>query len=221
VISELDEKIRAGVFKPGELLPAQKDLALELRVGVSTIREAIQALNSMGVVESYPGKGTWVRQDPLDSLINSATVQAKLGELQASALYDARMVIEVGLAELAAARATAGDIERIRAALAAMQAVVDDHARFAETDVEFHVAVAEASHSDLLAHFYQLSRALLDGVVSELNRSIEVRRAAINLQHDIAEAIESHNVEQARQAGFNHIRLFGDLLQAYGQGREP
>jgi DNA-binding FadR family transcriptional regulator len=126
VTRELRLMILEREIQPGEFLPPRKDLATQFGVGLSTIQEAIQALSAVGMLESRPGKGTWVREDALDTLIHPAVIRTRLGELQARQVYEARFVIEIALTELAAGRATPEDIDQIWDALADMEATVED-----------------------------------------------------------------------------------------------
>jgi GntR family transcriptional repressor for pyruvate dehydrogenase complex len=72
VAEQLRHMILTGDVQPGEYLPSRKELAARFGVGISTVHEAIQALTAVGLVASHPGKGTWVREDALDTLIHPA-----------------------------------------------------------------------------------------------------------------------------------------------------
>ena len=119
--AELRQMIVGGQLQPGELLPPQRELAVRFGVGASTLREAVQTLIAVGLLQSHPGKGTWVREDSGAGLIHPEAVKARLGELNARSLAEARSVVEVALTELAATRATEEDLTRIRAAMTAMR----------------------------------------------------------------------------------------------------
>ncbi len=213
VTAELRRMILEQEIKPGVFLPARKDLAARFGVGLSTIQEAIQALAAVGMLESRPGKGTWVRDDALDMLIHPTTVETRLGELDARQLYDARLVVEVGLAELAAQHATPQDVQAIWSALDAMKVSVNDDAAFIEADLAFHIAVARAGHNKLLEQFYHLSRKLLEEVIAELIKMPSVKENAIRIQGEIAQAIEDHDVERARQATLDHMDIVETLIK--------
>ena len=212
ITQELRQMILTGKVQPGEFLPSRKDLAVQFGVGLSTVHEAIQALTAVGMVESHPGKGTWVRDDALDTLIHPAVVNTRLGELNAQQVYEARSVIEVALTEFAAQRATTEDIERIWDALKAMEATVENEGAFVEADLEFHLAVAKAGHNDLLEQFYHLARKLLSEVITEMVRLPKVKDESIRLQKAIAEAIEQRDLHKARQAALNHWLYIGHVL---------
>jgi GntR family transcriptional repressor for pyruvate dehydrogenase complex len=205
VTDELRQMILTGKLQPGEFLPSRKDLAAQFGVGLSTVHEAIQALSAVGMLESRPGKGTWVRQDTLETLIHPAVVETRLGELNARQVYEARFVIEVALTELAAKRATPEDIERIWDALEAMEVTVEDNEAFIEADLEFHLAVARAGHNELLEQFYHLSRRLLVEVIGEMLKLPDVKEDSIPLQRAIAQAIERGDPDEARWAAIDHM----------------
>ncbi len=212
ITQELRQMVLTGKVQPGEFLPSRKDLAAQFGVGLSTVHEAIQVLTAVGMIESHPGKGTWVRHDALDTLIHPAVVNTRLGELDAREVYEARSAIEVALTELAAQQATPEDIERIWDALKAMEATVENEEAFVEADLEFHLAVAKAGHNDLLEQFYHLARKLLSEVITKMVKLPKVKDESIRFQRAIAEAIEQRDVHQARQAALNHWVYIGHVL---------
>ena len=220
VIRELQRLIVDCEIKPGEFLPPRKDLAAQFDVGLSTIQEAIQALTAMGMLESRPGKGTWVREDALHTLIPPAAVESRLGELDARKLYDARSVIEVGLTEFAAQRATRDDLDRIWGALSAMESVLGDDDAFVEADLAFHLSVARAGHNELLEQFYHLARKLLSDVIAEIIKLPNVKEDAIRIQRQIAEAIEAHDPVRAREAALDHMATIEELIGMWSRQRE-
>ena len=98
-----------GQLQPGELLPSRRELAEQYGEGISTIHEAIQSLATVGLVDSCPGKGTWIRHDALEGVIHPSVITHRFGQIDVVAIYKARLMLEVTLAELAAQRATPED----------------------------------------------------------------------------------------------------------------
>ncbi len=215
-VAELRQMILSGQFHAGEFLPPQRELAGRFGVGASTIREAVQALVALGLLQSHSGKGTWVREDATAGLIHPDAVRARLGELKAAELYEARSVIEVALTEFAAARATPEDIQRIQDALQSMRETAHDTPAFVQADLEFHAAVARAGHNDLLAQFYQLSRTLLLEATHQLVSLPDVKTQSIEIQDAILQAIERGDPHRAREAAEEHMHYIYQLLK-----REP
>ena len=215
VVHELRQMILDGEIHPGDFLPTRKELAAQFGVGLSTVHEAIQALAAVGMLESRPGKGTWVRDDTLDTLIHPAVVETRLGELNAQKVYEARFVIEIALTEFAARRATPEDVECIMSALEAMETTMDDNEAFVAADLEFHLAVARAGRNELLEQFYHLSRKLIIEVISETVKLPTVKEEAIHLQRAIAQAIEQGDPERARQAAVAHMEHVHAVLETW------
>ena len=216
VVNEIRELVLSGELEPGDYLPSRKELASRFGVGMSTIHEAVQSLSAVGLVEACPGKGTWVRNDALETLIHPAAVETRLGEVDARQICEARFVIEVALTEMAAQRATPEDIDRIMKALDSMESLLEDDDAFVQADVEFHVAVAKAGHNDLLEQLYHLSRRMLSATISELVRLPGVKEEAMVVQRAIAQAIQQHDSRRARQAAEAHMAIIEQLLKAAG-----
>jgi len=215
IAEELRTMILSGQLKPGEFLDPQKALADRFGVGLSTVRESIQILAAVGLVESHPGKGTWVRQDALNMVFNSKDVKNRLGILNARQVYEARLVIEVGLTQFAAERASQEDINRIWQSIYSMEEAVIDEEAFVQADLEFHLAVAQAGHNDLLEQFYFLVRELLSEVITEMVMLPKVKEDSIVLQKTIARAIEAHDVKKAQIAAQKHMQYIESLLWKY------
>jgi GntR family transcriptional regulator, transcriptional repressor for pyruvate dehydrogenase complex len=221
IVDDIAEELRAmilsGQLKPGEFLEPQKTLADQFGVGLSTVRESIQVLAAVGLVESHPGKGTWVRQDALNTVFNSRVVKTRLGALNAQQVYEARLVIEVGLTRFAAERATEEEIATIWQAQRNMEltASLGDEEGFVKADLEFHFAVAKAGHNHLLEQFYHLVRDLLSEVITEMVALPNVKEESIVLQRAIAQAIEARDMQQAQDAAQKHMQYIETLLRIY------
>jgi GntR family transcriptional repressor for pyruvate dehydrogenase complex len=152
VVRRITRMIHDGVWQAGEKLPPQRQLARDFNVGMSSLREALQTLRGMGVLELRHGQGTFVCRSPgriVERCLNLALV---LNRDMVEDFLDARRAVEGGLAYLAAKRASDEQIEHLRALVEAMRAPIDDEddARFEELDLAFHRLVAEMGDSNLL-----------------------------------------------------------------------
>jgi GntR family transcriptional repressor for pyruvate dehydrogenase complex len=219
VTEEIRRMILTGEVEPGEFLPTRKELAAQFGVGLSTVQEAIQALSAVGMLASRPGKGTWVREDALDSLIHPEAIRTRLGELNAEKVYEARGVIEIALTEMAARRATANDVQAIWSALERMESTIEDDEDFVEADLDFHLAVARAGRNELLEQFYHLSRRLVVQVIMEVLHLPKVKQDSIPYQRAIVEAIEAGDPDRAREAAEAHMAYVDSLLERWNAGK--
>lgn len=215
VAERLRQRILQGDPLPGEYLPSRKVLAAEFGVGMSTIHEALQALTAVGLVASRPGKGTWVRDDALDTLIHPDAIEGRLGELDARQVYEARSVIEVALTEMAAERAAPENREEIWNAVRDMEAAIQDDEQFARADLSFHLAVARAGQNVVLEQLYHLSRRMLSKAIVDWVGRPGVKEESLRLQRFIAQTIDQGDSDQARQAALAHMTYIAGLLDEH------
>ena len=158
---EIQRMIRSGEVTPGGWLPPQPELAARFGVGLSTLREGIKGLTLLGILAPQPGRGTQVSPEAPHLLRIYDISRARLEGLDVLHLIEARRTIEVALTVFAASRATAEDIAGIDRALEAMRRDMADEDAFAEADLDFHLAVAQAGHNPLLEGFYHVARSML------------------------------------------------------------
>jgi GntR family transcriptional regulator, transcriptional repressor for pyruvate dehydrogenase complex len=149
-VERLGTAIRLGVLAPGTRLPAERDLADQLGISRSTLRQALNALVQSGHLVARRGRtgGTFVAEEP--PLVHGQPVEAPLS-VQARAVLDYRVAVETGATMLAAERATGADLDRLEAFTEEMSAT--EGARFhvyRRADVRFHIGLAEAAHSPRL-----------------------------------------------------------------------
>jgi DNA-binding FadR family transcriptional regulator len=170
IVQQLGLKIVSGEFPENEKLPAAAELCEEFQVSRPVAREAIRVLNSKGLTYSRPKIGTVVRPkeewhlldpDVLFWLIES-TPEADF----VKTLSTVRRVLEPELAYIAASTATDEDIEKIREAYDGMERAANIE-EFVEPDINFHLAIAKATHNDLLAYMSKM-------LVLPLQQSIKV-----------------------------------------------
>jgi GntR family transcriptional regulator, transcriptional repressor for pyruvate dehydrogenase complex len=208
VVQEFEQMIKSGQLKPGERLPSHEMLAEELGVGRSTIREAIQALQLVGLVEIHPGRGSFICENPEQTLMK--TTASRLRELRASELYEARFALEKVLVGLAAERASAGQIGEMECEIEGMRQSLDDPRECIRHDVAFHLKIAEASGNRLLEQFYLVSRELLHQTLRYWANIDGVSEDTFMLHTIILEAIKARDKQAAVNgvsACFNYIEL--------------
>jgi GntR family transcriptional regulator, transcriptional repressor for pyruvate dehydrogenase complex len=144
-VERLGTAIRLGILPPGTRLPPERDLADELRISRSTLRQALMTLVQSGHLVSVRGRsgGTFVAERPP---LGQEAGREPLGD-HARSVLDYRVAVETGATMLAAERATAADLERLVDLTAAMARAEGPFEEYRRADVGFHIGVAEASHS--------------------------------------------------------------------------
>lgn len=199
IASELRRKIATGELGPGQQLPGHRELAVAFSVSVGTIREAISMLVSSGLIETRAARGTFV----VDNAKLPTVARLPVERREAEELIEARRVVELEIAGLAAERASQQQIEQLRSRVAAMAAAIESPAAYLAADIAFHVALGEAAGNRFLL------RALED-VWSRLSHDMElsaetaIRRFgnlgfSIPSHQQLVDAIEAHDGAEARR----------------------
>jgi GntR family transcriptional regulator, transcriptional repressor for pyruvate dehydrogenase complex len=152
VAQQLLREIRGKQLEPGTRLPSERELMAGLGVGRSSIREAINGLAMLGVLEIRHGQGAFVA-NPTASTTPPSAIATALARGFTRDLFEARQLVEVHVARLAAERRTEADLREIAQALEDHERAVSEDRLAVEPSVRFHVRIAEAAHSDVLASF--------------------------------------------------------------------
>ena len=218
IIGQVRDLITSGRLKVGDRLPAERDLAKILQVGRSTVREAIRALESLGILQARPGEGTFLVANPAEQRPDPLTLDLFKSWDNQRKLFEVRMVIEPDLAALAARRATPNHIQRMREVLDDQDQLVQIGENGIKPDTTFHFLLAEASGNDILLR-------IMDGLMERLQ---ETREASLNTggrpirslkQHRaILRSIETRDPEMAERRMREHIAEMEQLAFATKTG---
>lgn len=197
VIAAIRKMLSEKVWSPGTKLPSEQELARQLRVGRSTVREALRVLGHLGLVESRTGLGTYVTDQSMPSgRIEHPRTPAVLNEL-----YEFRRLIEIPAATLAAERRTAAEMAKIKKSWEACEdAVIKNSAdEFARLDYLFHLSIVEASHNRFLVDAYRGLGNTFAGYVN-LVLTQGPLRSMLNFHNNVIDAIERRNPKAAARA---------------------
>ncbi len=204
-MQQIEDSILQGTLKPGDQLPAERDLAQRFGVSRTAVREAVKALREKGLVEAYTGRGTFITNNRFQGIRQSLDMLVKFDAEGLVRLAEVRGVIEPDIAALAAERAGESHLATLREAFETMEQSRQDPEAFIEADLDFHLTLAEAADNPLIL-------ALIDSIVWLLR---EQRMRIFNLaggpergqfhHRRILAAVEAHNPEQAREAMRSHL----------------
>lgn len=214
IVNQIKESIKNGELKPGEKLPAERELAKMFNVGRSSVREAILVLHSMGVIKRTPD-GTFVNKIDLD--ISDITTDLLLDESDYEQLYEARRLIETVTAELAAKNATDEDVESLLEILKDMDVNMDLD-EFAKLDADFHISIAMASKNKFLKEYIStIDDLLCRQIVQNLKRvkkdeSANVIKETIDEHKRIVQAIKEKNSSLSRETMNKHLKWIGKYV---------
>jgi GntR family transcriptional regulator, transcriptional repressor for pyruvate dehydrogenase complex len=207
IVQQVEDSILKGQLKPGDQLPAERDLAHRFGVSRTAVREAVKTLREKGLVEAYSGRGTFVTNGTSQAIRQSLDLMIRVNQQEGSThLAELRMVLEPEIAGLAASRIEEQLLSTMREAVAVMDRNLDDPDAYVEADLDFHLALAEAVGNPLIL-------SLLDSIVGLLR---EQRSRIFNVDGGpergqyhhkrILAAIEQHDPEAAREAMRAHLK---------------
>ncbi len=220
VLDQIRRAIQLGRFLTGERLPSERELADQLGVSRTTVREAMRVLQGEGMIETRRGRsgGAVVIAPKITPAERRRTVRRRLAELEN--VFDYRLAIEPAAARLAAERRTKADIAALRellAILGALAATPEDDAvspvaRFFATDAQLHERIAQTTRNPLLVQAVNDARAAMflpvGGVFAALHPD------ANRGHEEICAAIETGDGDVAHRAMTEHIELTRDALRA-------
>ena len=149
IVKALTDLIMKRVWKPGDLIPSEKELAIRFQVGRSTIREAVKSLVVLGVLEARAGEGSFVREPTSELLSGGFRWGLLLSEGNLDDFVDVRVLIEVECARRAAANRTDDLVSQLNEAIEEMRAEPMDHNAFMDSDTRFHLAIAHAARNPI------------------------------------------------------------------------
>lgn len=155
VLKQINHLILAEKLRPGDRLLGEREMAAELGVSRTTLREAIRTMEFLGWVEIKPGDGTFIRNARSDQVINPLALALSLEPPHLAELWETRITLEVECAGLAAARATRTDLEGIARALDDIKASFHDLDAYAKADARFHYLIAQAARNSMLNRLLQ------------------------------------------------------------------
>jgi len=201
-----------GDWTPGERIPPERELCQQLGVGRASLREALKALEIMGMIETRLGDGTYVcqRSEFLSRPLLWAITSSSDTEIQE--LVEARKLIEIELAGLAAERATPSDLKEIGVHLDQMESSIEDLDQFQRSDIAFHLAIAQASHNRILMNALLLIRNLLQNWIGSALRIEGVAQKALNQHQRIFMGIAKKNASAARAEMQTHLQEMANFL---------
>lgn len=209
VVKQLIALLTTGELTPGSRLPPERQLAEELGVGRSAVREALAALEILGIVSVRPGSGTYLRDSTSELLPTTLSWGLMLSASRTRELIEVRSGLEIQAATYAATRADDEQIAALGRHIEVMKASLDDLDRFVEADVRFHLVIASSADNVVLRDLLQSVRSLLRLWVERGLRDREQGETALTEHVAIYEAIAAHDAAAARAAMEVHMATAG------------
>jgi GntR family transcriptional repressor for pyruvate dehydrogenase complex len=221
VARRLLDYLLSGEIAPGDRMPSERQLAADLGVGRSAVREAITALALLGLVEVRQGDGTYLRR--IDSGLPIDTIEwgMVLGSRRTRDLVETRHHLEIVVAGLAATRRTAATVDELRRVLTEMEMVTGEPVRFGAADVAFHLCLADAAGNEVLSRMLVSIGQLLGVWIARVLTRPESYQPTLTEHAAVLDAIAAGDAVAARAAMAAHMEgATARLTASIGEGGE-
>ena len=205
IVRQIKGMIAEGRLKSGDQLPPERDLAEKFLVSRTSVREALRALESVGLIEIRPGEGTFVREISVEALVEPLALVLLSQRAMTSELFEARRLLEPHIAGLAARRATPEEVQE-------MGRILDEQAREIAAgntglaqDAAFHAAIGTAAHNRAIT---RIVHALMDLLAQSREEAIATPGRPTRSHEDhrrILDAIRAGDVAAAERAMLEHV----------------
>ncbi|HWQ43788.1 MAG TPA: FadR/GntR family transcriptional regulator [Desulfosporosinus sp.] len=209
VLKQINYLIIQEKLRPGDRLMGERDMAGELGVSRTTLREALRTMEFLGCVEIKPGGGTFIRDAQLNEIISPLALALSVEPTRLEELWETRITLEVECAGLAALRASAEDLQQIFQALCDMHSKLDDLDAYAKADMRFHFLVTQASKNSMMNRLLQTFVVHILELIKKagpLRFSHDIGGLCTIQEHiSIYDAIVSHNSEQSKLLMRKHL----------------
>lgn len=219
IVDQIGLLVAEGQLKPGDRLPSERELVERFKVSRASIREAISALELMGLIEVRSGEGTYIRQVNIDSVVAPLAWMLFIEKDTDLELYEVRKILEVQAAGVAAERAQDNEIQDMHEALEVMRMDLEVERLGEEADHDFHFAIARATHNKILVRLMNtISDTMQKTLKSSRSKLYADRSTPERLYQEhylIYEAIKNHNILKAQQLMLDHLVGVEDQLANY------
>src|SRR3954469_12096092 len=217
IVRQIKGMIGEGRLKSGDQLPPERDLAEKFLVSRTSVREALRALESVGLIEIRPGEGTFVREISVDALVEPLALVLLSQREMIGELFEARRLLEPTIAGLAARRSTRDEVQE-------MERILDEQAKAIASgntglaqDAAFHAAIGIAAHNRAIT---RIVHAVMDLLGQSREESIGTPGRPTRSHEDhrrILDAIRAGNAAAAERAMLDHVVAVEGLVLRPGR----
>lgn len=219
VVERIKAAVRRGDLKTGDRIPSHEELSARWGISRTTIREALNKLESLGVLSKHQGRGTYILETRLDQILPAEKLERILTKEGVLELLEARRLLEISIAGLAAERRSELDLADLRACLDEMTQYIrtSDHIRHSLADRQFHISISKASgNSFLQAMMSNIQEALVTQQEEVLSLSDEgqkrIAKASLMYHSKIYAAIADCDPGKAKEFMRAHLESVEQFL---------
>jgi GntR family transcriptional repressor for pyruvate dehydrogenase complex len=205
IVTQILQLMGEGHLTGGSRLPSERELSAQLGVSRPSVREALRRLELMGVIETRPGSGAFIREVTDDDLVQPLALLLRGRKHLLGDILETRKVIEPHIARLAAEKASAAEIEELERLVRRQEAKTNQGKLAIEEDSSFHHTLARASGNRVLLLLVESCMDLLRESRRLNLQSPERARRSLEGHFELLQAIKERNAEGAFQAMRRHL----------------
>lgn len=215
VIEQIKEMIVSGKLKRGDRLPPERELVEHLQVSRTSIREAIRALQIIGLVECKQGGGNFIKESFENSLFEPLSIMFVLQNSKPEEILELRKIVEVETAALAAVKIKDKELKEIQEIIDQMKASSDEELD-AKLDKELHYRIAHASGNFLVVNILSAISSLIDSFIKDARDMIlkqkENKEILLGHHESLYNALQAHDKSKAAKVMIKHLNFVNEFL---------
>jgi GntR family transcriptional repressor for pyruvate dehydrogenase complex len=215
VVNDIQRLIVDGHFEPSMKLPPEREIAEQLGVSRTVVREAVRILAARGLLATRRGVGTIVQQITEDHVGKRLNLLLRTSGISLAKLHEVRSILEVEMTGLAAQQATGEDIANLRGILTEMDETKESPEGFADKDAEFHTTLAQTTHNPLYSVLLGSIRDLMQEVRLSVSHYPDLFATVMPDHYRILDRIIAKDVDGARQTMQAHLEHARSIQQAF------
>ena len=220
VVEEIQHMIIDGVLEAGMQLPGERELAEQIGVSRTVVREAIKTLHAKGMIDLKHGVGTFVRAIDGEQISGPLMMLLRTKGISLENLHQVRMILEVEIAGVAASEATSGEVAHLQEVLSGLERGMEDPLAFAEGDAAFHHALAELSHNPLLVMLLDSIGGLMHDVRMSVSNYPDLFQMTFPDHGEVLASVKAKDPSRARQAMRHHLENARKIQELYLRDKE-
>jgi len=202
----IKNEIKENRLNPGSKLPSERELSKMLNVSRTSVREAIKALITIGYLETFERKGTFLAENYKNNKNENLELKNFFNKAPIFDLMEVRIILENNFIPLAVKRAESEDIKKLKKALEKMKNSENNIAEFFYGDLEFHYILGETTHNTVII---ELMKIIKDRIIREKTQfmaaGVETREKTIKVFEEIIKSIKNKEVEKAQKLYISHL----------------
>lgn len=211
IVKQLKSLIFSGKLRPGEKLPPERELAKSLNVSRVSLREALNALQGMGLIEIQQGNRTFVRPITTRSIYDPLVSFCKESPQNFLQVFEIRKILDIGSVSLAAERAEPKHITKLEIIVNQMEDDLKNNRLGAKPDLDFHLEIVKATQNQVYSHLattvYDLLQEEMRIAWGGIFNNAASKTALLEQHIRIIDSIKSHDPKKARQAAREHLEF--------------